>query len=83
MVEFHKFLDALEEFIAIKVRQAQSLGSLLKPVHIAFRPEESDLAFVIFVSFHALVALHSVVKSRVKSMHFDGLKRGDFGCRPA
>lgn len=52
-------------------------------MHVTLWPEESDLSLGIFVSLETLVALHSVVESRVEAVHFNGLHGLDLGGRPS
>ena len=54
----------------------------MKPKNIAFRPKKTNLALPIFVSFHSLKTLYSIMERRVKWMDGYGLQRSDFGLPP-
>jgi hypothetical protein len=63
-----ELLDALEEFLAIKVGQTESTGGTLQPMHVAIRTEESDFSLFVFVRLETLKALDGVVQGGVEAV---------------
>ena len=79
----NELLNQFDKLLSIKIRQGQSQRRPFQSQGIALRSEESDIALPIFVSFHSLEALKSIMQTRNKRIKFKFLKRSDGRSRPS